>query len=74
MRRGDGNELHRDERDTTDPIGPKFRRGTEWVERAYDDRWPARGLANQPTREYCPLEDVSREGRPEEYRKRPSGR
>lgn len=66
--------LYSNEPDTTDPVGRKFRRGVDWVEKAYDDRWPARGQANIRTREYPPLEDVSREGRLTEYRKRPNAR
>ena len=72
--RGTGNELHSNEPDTTDPVGPKLRRGVDWVEKALDDRWPARGQANLRAREYRPLEDVSREGRPAEYKKRPNAR
>lgn len=66
--------LNSNEPDTTDPIGRKFRRACDIVEQQYDDRWPARGTTGQRAREYRPLEDVSREGRLEEYRKRPSGR
>lgn len=66
--------LHRDERDTTDTVDKKLRRGVDWVEKALDDRWPARGQANIRTREYEPLEDVSRQGRPEEYKKRPNAK
>lgn len=72
--RGSGNELHSNEPDTTDPVGRKLRRGVDWVEKAYDDRWPARGQANIAPREYPPLEDVSRGGRQVEYRKRPNAR
>ena len=60
-------------RDTTDPVDNKLRRGIDWVEQGYDDRWPARGQANVPTREYRPLENVNREGRQAKYRKWPSG-
>lgn len=63
--------LNSNEPDTTDPVGPKLRRGVAWVEQGYDDRWPARGRANQVDREYRPLEDVSREGRCVPYRKWP---
>jgi hypothetical protein len=66
------NGLHRDLPDATDPVGPKLRRGVDWVEKALDDRWPARGRANQVDGEYRPLEDVSRGGRLEPYRKWPS--
>lgn len=66
--------LHRNERDTTDQVDRKLRRGVDWVEKALDDRWPARGRANQVDGEYRPLEDVSRAGRREPYRKWPSGR
>ena len=72
--RGSGNDLNRDRPDTTDTVGPKLRRGVDWVEKALDDRWPARGQANLSPREYRPLEDVSRAGRPAEYRKRPNAR
>jgi hypothetical protein len=72
--RGSGNELHSNQPDTTDPIGPKLRRAVDWVEKAYDDRWPARGQANIAPREYRPLEDVSRGGRPAEYKKRPNAK
>lgn len=67
--RGTGNELHSNEPDTTDPVGPKLRRGVDWVEKALDDRWPARGQANVRTREYRPLDDVSREGSTTRYLK-----
>ena len=72
--RGPGNELHRDQPDTTDPVGKKLARGVDWVEKGYDDRWPARGQANIAPREYRPLEDVLRGSRPEEYKKRPISR
>lgn len=65
-------ELHRDQRDTTDPVDRKLRRAVDWVEHGYDDRWPARGTANIATREYRPLENVSREGRQEPYKKYPN--
>lgn len=65
-------ELHRDKRDTTDPVDDKLRRGVDWVEKALDDRWPARGKANTSSGEYRPLDDVSREGRPAKYRKYPA--
>ncbi len=64
-------ELHRDQRDTTDPVDRKLRRAVDWVEKALDDRWPARGQANIAPREYAPLENVSRAGRQTAYRKRP---
>jgi hypothetical protein len=61
--------------DATDQVGPgRFRRAIDTVEKQYDDRWPARGHANVPTREYKPLDDVSRQGRLEEYKKRPNAR
>lgn len=67
--------LNSNEPDTTDPIGRKFRRACDIVEQQYDDRWPARGLTGRRIGgEYRPLDDVSRDGRLEEYRKRPSGR
>ena len=67
--------LNSNEPDTTDPIGRKFRRACDIVEQQYDDRWPARGLTGRRIGgEYRPLEDVSRDGRLEEYTKRPSGR
>lgn len=57
-------------KDTTDQAGDdKFRRAVDWVEKGLDDRWPARGTANNRDREYRPLEDVSREGRQTPYRK-----
>ena len=66
--------LYRDERDTTDPIDRKLRRAVYQVEHCLDDRWPARGQANIRTREWEPLEDVSRQGRQEEYKKRPNAK
>lgn len=67
--------LNSNEPDTTDPIGRKFRRACDIVQEQYDDRWPARGTTGRLTnREWLPLDDVSRDGRLEEYRKRPSGR
>jgi hypothetical protein len=60
--------------DASDGRGEKFRRAVRQVEQQYDDRWPARGQANVRTREYKPLEEVSREGRLEEYKKRPNAR
>lgn len=69
--RGSGNELHSNQPDTTDPCGPKLRRGVDWVEKGYDDRFGARGTANQVAREWRPLEDVSRGGRQVPYRKWP---
>lgn len=66
-------QLNKDLPDTTDPVGRKFRRGVDWVERALDDRWPAREKANTRSGEYRPLDDVSREGRPAKYRRYPSG-
>lgn len=69
------NRLHSNEPDTTDPVGSKFRRACDIVEQQYDDRWPARGLTGRRIGgEYRPLEDVSREGRPAEYKKRPNAR
>ena len=73
--RGSGNELHSNEPDTTDPVGPKFRRAVDVVQTQYDDRWPARGLTGRRIGgEYRPLDDVSREGRLTEYRKRPNAK
>lgn len=67
--------LNSNEPDTTDPIGRKFRRACDIVEQQYDDRWPARGLTGRRIGgEYRPLEDVSRDGRLEEYTKRPNAR
>jgi hypothetical protein len=67
--RGGGNELNSNQPDTTDPVGPKFRRGVDVVEQQYDDRWPARGQANIRAREYPPLDDVSRQGTVTRYLK-----
>jgi hypothetical protein len=64
--------LHRDQPDTTDPVARKLRRASDWVEQGYDDRWPARGQANIRAREYPPLENVNRQGRQTEYKKRPN--
>lgn len=73
--RGSGNELNSNEPDTTDPVGRKLGRATAIVQEQYDDRWPARGTTGRRTnREWLPLDDVSRDGRLEEYKKRPSGR
>lgn len=70
--RGSGNELHSNEPDTTDPVGPKFRRAVDVVQTQYDDRWGARGTTGRKTnREWLPLEDVSRDGRLVPYRKWP---
>jgi hypothetical protein len=66
--------LNRDEPDAADNRGDKLGRAVDRVERTYDDRWPARGQANIAPREYGPLEDVSRGGRPEEYKKYPRAR
>lgn len=67
--------LYSNEPDATDPVGPKFRRGVRVVETEYDDRWPARGLTGRRIGgDYRPLDDVSRDGRLEEYRKRPQQR
>lgn len=66
-------KLHRDERDTTDPVDAKLGRAVDWVEKALDDRWPARGKANTRSGDYRPLDDVSRERRQVPYRKYPSG-
>lgn len=66
--------LHRDEPDTTDPVAKKLRRGVDWVEQGYDDRWPARGQANLEPREYRPLENVNRGGRQAAYKRRPAER
>lgn len=60
--------------DPTDTVPDKFHRAVRIVEQQYDDRWPARGKANSRTREYRPLENVSREGRQEEYKKRPNAK
>ena len=65
-------KLNSNESDTTDPVGAKLKRACDWVEKGYSDRWPCRGQANVPTREYRPLDDVSREGRPAKYRKWPA--
>lgn len=65
-------KLHRDERDTTDPVDAKLKRGVDWVQQEYDDRFPARGHANIRTSEYRPLDNVSREGRQVPYRKYPA--
>jgi hypothetical protein len=67
-------ERWRNTPDASDPVGPKFRRAINIVEQQYDDRWPARGPANSRSREYRPLENVSREGRQEEYKKRPNAK
>lgn len=73
--RGPGNELHSNQPETTDPVGRKFRRACDIVQEQYDDRWPARGTTGRLTnREWPPLEDVSRNGRLTEYRKRPNAR
>lgn len=66
--------LNSNEPDTTDPIGRKFRRACDIVEQQYDDRWPARGQANVRTREYQPLDDVSRQGSVTRYMKYERGR
>lgn len=63
--------LHRDDPDTADGSGEKLRRACERVEQCYDDRWPARGLANIRGRDYPPLDNVSRQGRQREYLRRP---
>lgn len=62
--------------DATDMVGPKFARGVDWVEKGYDDRWPARGQASSrgPSREYPPLENVSRASRQREYKRRPDAK
>lgn len=72
--RGGGNTLSSNEPDTTDPVGPKFRRACEIVERELNDRWPARDTTGQRSHEYRPLEDVSRGGRVTEYKKYPNAR
>lgn len=59
-------------RDITDPVDNKLRRACDIVQQGYDDRWPARGRANQEAFEWRPLGDVSREGRLVPYRKWPS--
>jgi hypothetical protein len=61
-------------RDITDQADNKLRRGIDWVEQGYDDRWPSRGRANQVDREWPPRDVVSRHGRLEQYRKWPSAR
>lgn len=66
-------KLNSNEPDTTDPVGAKLKRAVDWVERGLNDRWPCRGQANVPTREYRRLDDVSREGRQVPYRKYPTG-
>ena len=66
--------LYRDLPDTTDPVDRKFRRACDIVQEQYDDRWPARDTTGHRSREWGPLEDVSRAGRREPYRKWPSGR
>jgi hypothetical protein len=58
-------------RDITDTTDNKLRRGIDWVEQQRDDRFPARGRANQPAREWRPLDEVSRDGRLEKYRRWP---
>lgn len=65
-------QLHRDERDTTDPVDRKLGRASSIVEREYDDRWPSRDTTGQRSHEWEPLEGVSRAGRLEPYRKWPS--
>lgn len=49
--------------------GAMLRRAIDTVEQQLDDRWPARGQANVRTREYRPLDDVSREGAVTTYKK-----
>jgi len=66
------NKLSRDERDASDMVDRKLRKACDMVEQGYSDRWPARGQATVPTREWRPLEDVSRGGKITEYLKRPS--
>lgn len=63
-------------RDVTDTVDAKFARGVDWVEKGYDDRWPARGQASSrgPSREYPPLENVSRASRQREYLRRPDAK
>jgi hypothetical protein len=56
-------------KDATDQRDNKLREACGYVERTYDDRWPARGKANTPGGDYRPLENVSREGRQAPYRK-----
>jgi hypothetical protein len=56
----------------SDGNAANFRRACDLAERLYDDRWPARGLANAPTNEYKPLDNVSRGGYKVPYRKYPS--
>jgi len=66
--------LYRDLRDATDPLDRKLRRASDMVQEQYDDRWPSRGNANIRTREWPPLEDVSRQGRLVPYMKYPRAR
>jgi hypothetical protein len=61
-------------RDTTDPVDNKLKRATEWAEQGYDDRWPARGRANQEAFEWRPLDQINRDGKPAVYRKWPAAR
>lgn len=61
--------------DASDQVGPgRFRKACDMVEQQYDDRWPARGTTGQRAREWRPLDQVSREGRLEEYKKRPNAK
>jgi hypothetical protein len=61
-------------RDITDQRDNKFREACDYVQEQYNDRWPARGRANQAAREWRPLDQISRDGKPAEYRKWPSAR
>jgi hypothetical protein len=58
--------------DATDSSPNIFRRAVEQAEFGRNDRWPARGKAGSRGGDYRPLDTVSREGRPEPYRKYPS--
>ena len=67
-------ERWRNDPDASEAVGAKLRRAVRIVEEQLNDRWPARGQANVRTREYQPLENVSRQGRQEAYRKWPSAK
>lgn len=62
-----------DKRDAVDGDG-KLRKAVDTVQHGYDDRWPARGETQFRTRDYQPLDAVSREARTVEYRGRPHGK
>jgi len=63
--------LNRDDRDAVEAGDRKFRRACDIVQEQYDDRWPARGTANVRTREWSPLDAVSRQRRLVPYRRYP---